>query len=84
VIWRSLRTRLEYQTLDNGQVRVIDAAHGREGIFNVDGTPHSGEISSCGTDLYHMIQWAAGYSKIRRDLEAMVATPAAPDQSASS
>ncbi|MHB8695597.1 MAG: hypothetical protein ACYDHH_30620 [Solirubrobacteraceae bacterium] len=84
MIWRSLRTGLEYESLDNGQVRVIDAARGREAIFNADGTPHSGEISHCGTDQYHMIQWAVGFSKVRRDLEAMGAAAAAPDQSASS
>jgi hypothetical protein len=84
VIWRSLRTRLKYESLDNGQVRVIDAVRGREGIFNADGTPHSGEISQCGTDQYHMIQWTAGFSKVRRDLESMVAAAAGPDQSASS
>lgn len=71
--WRSVKTGFRYELLEDGRVRVTDPRRGREGVFNADGSPDSGEIAHCGTDTYHVIQWAAAHDRVLRGVTAMTA-----------
>lgn len=68
MIWRSIKSGLSYELLDSGLIRVIDTRRDREGLFNPDGTRHSGDIPHCDTDSYHMIEWVMGFEKAKSGL----------------
>jgi hypothetical protein len=63
--WRSIRSGLTYESTADGLVHVVNPRLGREGLFNPDGSWHSGELRYCGVDQHHMIVWTFGFEALQ-------------------